>query len=117
MYKSAQIWSQEHIEDVRRYRREWYHRNKAHAIKKIKDRVKETRQWLNEYKSNLKCEQCGMNHPATLQFHHINPKKKDRDLSQASHYGWGKDRILKEIKKCKILCANCHFIHHWNENK
>ncbi len=27
------------------------------------------------------------------------------------------DRVKKEIAKCIVLCANCHFIRHWQEGK
>lgn len=67
-----------------------------------------------------KCEECGENHPACLQFHHINPEEKSFSLSTKTlaatiQFPW--EVILEELKKCKLLCANCHAKHHsvWKE--
>jgi hypothetical protein len=35
-------------------------------------------------------------------------------IAQAVNQGWSKERILEEIKKCDVLCANCHFKEHYN---
>lgn len=76
---------------------------------KAKEQKKALAIWLVELKSNLACEECGENHPATIDFHHLN-----FSLSKAVSSGYGKDLILKEIAKCKVLCSNCHRILHWN---
>lgn len=60
-----------------------------------------------------KCEDCGFNgHPASLEFHHRNPSEKSFELS-------GNKLLIKEryeeVKKCKLLCANCHAPYHVNE--
>ena len=59
-------------------------------------------------KATLKCARCGENHPATLQFHHCDPQKKDFNLSEAVREGYSIKRIKKEVAKCTVLCANCH---------
>ncbi len=59
-----------------------------------------------------KCEICGYNKNfASLTFHHKDSKIKD--------FSWTKlrlksmDKIEKELKKCQLLCNNCHGeIHH-----
>jgi hypothetical protein len=50
-----------------------------------------------------------------LQFHHIDPGTKEIELSTAISRGWSKKRILAEVAKCIVLCANCHLKHHWRE--
>jgi hypothetical protein len=48
-----------------------------------------------------------------LQFHHRNPREKDFTISNACSWGWSIERILKEMEKCDVLCANCHAKRHW----
>lgn len=52
------------------------------------------------------CEICLENHPACLEFHHVNPIEKEYSISAIA--GKTMKTILKEVGKCKILCANCH---------
>lgn len=54
------------------------------------------------------CEKCGENCPACLDFHHIDPKTKTAAVSRMINEFRSKESILKEIKKCIIVCANCH---------
>ena len=95
-------------------RRNNYEQNRERDIAGSKERLNSTRQWYQEYKSTLKCEKCGMDHPAVLDFHHKNAKEKDRSIAQGvGTFGWSIGRIQKEISKCVVLCANCHRIEHW----
>ena len=112
---STKKWRVEHKEDMLRYSREWYYRNKQSVIDRGHKNRAETKKWLLEFKSGLKCELCGMSHIACLHFHHKNPKEKDKSIAKTINAGWSKKRILKEIEKCQILCANCHSIFHWKE--
>jgi hypothetical protein len=52
-----------------------------------------------------KCQCCGYNKClAALEFHHLDPKIKDFELSQRDSW----DKIEVELKKCVLLCSNCH---------
>jgi len=97
------------------YQAKWYKANKKKHMKRVAERKRKIREWFKEYKATLSCEECGMNHPAVIDFHHINPKEKDRKVSSYMDMGWSRRRILKEISKCRVLCANCHRILHYNE--
>lgn len=66
----------------------------------------------NKQKYNLvrlkggKCTKCGYkNNIKALDFHHIDGKK-EKTISQLSSSKMSK--ILKELDKCILLCANCH---------
>lgn len=53
-----------------------------------------------------KCVRCGYDRNIkALQFHHINPKEKEFSLSQTTR---SLQSARKEMKKCILLCANCH---------
>lgn len=60
------------------------------------------------------CVRCGEKHPACLDFHHRDGKEsKLGNIGQFRKFGT--DRLLAEIAKCDVLCANCHRKHHYDE--
>ena len=92
-----------------------YQRKKQYYKDKANKRRLQTMEWYHSYKENLKCEECGENHPALLDFHHKDSSKKDLDLSAAVNNAWSVKRLLKEIEKCSVLCCKCHRLLHYNE--
>lgn len=70
------------------------------------------RDWFKALKETLACERCGESHIACLEFHHKDPKKKEKALCLVAN-NWGKKRLLAEIAKCEVLCSNCHRKHHY----
>jgi hypothetical protein len=53
------------------------------------------------------CCICGYNqYPCSLDFHHRDPKLKDTNYNAMRSWSW--DRTLAELKKCTLLCKNCH---------
>lgn len=59
------------------------------------------------------CEDCGFEgHNSQFDFHHRDPASKLFDISKARQRNMAKDVILRELKKCVLLCANCHRLHH-----
>jgi hypothetical protein len=54
------------------------------------------------------CQICGYSRCLTaLDFHHIDESTKEFGLSQRSlTRSW--EKILIELKKCVLVCANCH---------
>jgi hypothetical protein len=64
--------------------------------------------WLGQYKMSKGCELCGYNkHPAALQFDHIDPKTKLFTIS--SRLSLKRKTLIAEVRKCRVLCANCHY--------
>jgi hypothetical protein len=72
--------------------------------------VKNCRQRLKErlvYIMGGKCCICGYNKCITaLEFHHINPEEKDFTLGINANIGT--EKAINEIKKCVLVCSNCH---------
>ena len=53
-----------------------------------------------------RCCLCGYNKcQSALELHHLNPKNKDFTISQTSKQ---LETVIDEIKKCILVCANCH---------
>jgi uncharacterized protein YjiS (DUF1127 family) len=65
---------------------------------------------MKEYIRSLRteCNRCGADNPEVLVFHHTNPETKSCDIGP--HLT--KERIDEELKKCEIVCFNCHMIIH-----
>ena len=68
---------------------------------------------LIEYKDG-KCIKCGYNKcDQALTFHHRDPKKKEFGI--ANHMRYTLKALKKEVDKCDLLCANCHYeVHYYN---
>lgn len=102
-------------ESQRRAAAKWYLNNKAKRFKANRKVRAGLRVWFQEYKATLCCERCGENHPACLDFHHLNPAEKDFNISEMlTKYG-SKKRILEEVAKCVVLCSNCHRKEHYRD--
>jgi hypothetical protein len=61
---------------------------------------------LLEYKLAHPCSVCGESEPCCIDFHHTNTTQKDFTISSFKKKHWLK--VLNEIEKCIVLCANCH---------
>ena len=104
----------------------YYHNNKERCAEKAKKWRSANKQYILEKQREDKrvrkleaiaylggsCSCCGGEfHPAIYEFHHLNPDTKDRDPSKMLQLSW--KRLVVELDKCRLLCANCHrFIHH-----
>lgn len=82
---------------------------------KSKIQAREISKKFMEFKKSLGCSICGYNKfGGSLDFHHKNPKEKERRIS---HKFWFSQSELfkKEMKKCILLCKNCHYELHFTE--
>jgi hypothetical protein len=84
----------------------FYAKNSKKIFERKRDSRKEKKLWLMSLLGG-KCSKCGYNKcEAALEFHHIG-KDKEGDISHIIKDG-SRQKALKEIKKCVLLCANCH---------
>jgi predicted DNA-binding protein (UPF0251 family) len=55
------------------------------------------------------CEKCGYNkNIAAFDFHHKNPEEKEYQLDVRKLANTSMIKLIEELKKCTLLCANCH---------
>lgn len=60
------------------------------------------------FKERIGCKHCGYNeHGAALHFHHRNPRFKRIHVNV---FNYRQPRGKREMKKCDLLCANCHSV-------
>lgn len=77
-------------------------------------------EWLSQFKK--KCSFCPEDHPACLDFHHNDPKTKVRSIAHLLNFvnidnEDHKNQVIEEIKKCTVICSNCHRKLHWKERQ
>jgi hypothetical protein len=66
-----------------------------------------------EYKGG-KCQSCGYcKSMRVLSFHHRDPEQKEFSIAGKMTWAWA--RLMKELDKCDLLCANCHLETHDEE--
>lgn len=61
---------------------------------------------VNKYKSLCGCKVCREKEPAVLDLHHTDPSIKEGNPSQLISYST--EKLKAEIRKCIVLCSNCH---------
>lgn len=61
------------------------------------------------------CLDCGENDPIVLVFHHRNPEEKSFSIGRATGT-MSVSRLMQELEKCDVLCANCHLRRHRTNN-
>lgn len=81
------------------------YRCRACRTKSISDRRRQMKLTLAASLGG-KCSECGYDKCIdALEFHHRDPAQKDFRISAAVK---SKARLLAEVAKCALLCANCH---------
>lgn len=54
-----------------------------------------------------KCQICGYDKCIdALDFHHRDPNEKEFRIGKGNTMKW--EKVLEELDKCDLLCANCH---------
>lgn len=91
--------------------RDWYRENAAtqhERTSRNRRRVRaEFKQWKAEYVKTHPCVDCGESDPVVLEFDHV-AGAKSFAIAQGVTAGYRMERLLHEVEKCEVRCANCH---------
>lgn len=90
----------------------YYKENREHHIRvcvaRRKQGVASLRAKYLEFLSNKVCEWCGEDDIRVLEADHLDPATKRDDISGLIHTPVAWKTIEEELRKCRILCSNCH---------
>ncbi len=74
-------------------------------------------EFLGPYLLNHPCVDCGESNILVLEFDHKERKMKDGEISRIIENGATLNKLIVEVQKCEVRCANCHKIKTAYENK
>ena len=84
--------------------------DKKAAVERGRKKEVRRRKHLNYLKLRFGCYMCGYNkHPAALDFHHIQGNKVGGVTGMLT---CKLSKLMDEVRKCRVVCANCHRIIH-----
>lgn len=96
----------------REYVRNHYLSNKKYYLEKskrrnIKLRLK-TIEYLAQYLKSHPCVDCGETDILVLEFDHISKTNKTEEVNKIVSSRSSLLKVMNEIEKCQVRCANCH---------
>ena len=111
--KKQREWTARNRDTSNASSKRWYDANPDRARAVNKRNYAKVRGKLIEYKRNYllsnPCSVCGESRLACLEFHHTRPEDKERGIAQIRTIA----KFMEEVKKCVVVCANCHAIIHY----
>lgn len=100
---------------LRPYKRGWYNRHRAEWVSHVTETRKDLKEWFRALKRGRPCVDCAHSyHPYVMDFDHRLGEGKEFKLSTMVNCGFSREKILKEIAKCDLVCANCHRMRTWS---
>jgi hypothetical protein len=117
-------WHKDNHEHCLEVRRAYRKKNRAKLKHENREYyLKRRAKWLEffEQHCDMSCSKCGYSKSkVALDFHHRDPSKKKFGITEKAMVSIVSEEmkalVLTEIKKCDVLCANCHRILHFEEN-
>lgn len=100
-------------EKQRQAQHKHYEENKDKFRERRWNRRSIVRRTILEAKAGKSCVRCGEAHPACLDFHHVDPSTKTVNFDKMRRDMFPREKVLEELAKCIILCANCHRKEHY----
>lgn len=101
----VQTWCREctKVRNNERYANDREHRDRI--ARNNRNNILRNRELVRKFKSQG-CLLCSEKELVALDLHHLDPSTKEAHVSELLTYG--PKKLLSEIEKCVILCANCH---------
>ena len=90
----------------------------ARAAEYMKKRYYVTVAWLQAYKVEKGCADCGYNaHHAGLEVDHLTPRNGDGTKLIYRMAARGIKALQRELEGCEVVCGTCHNIRTWQRKQ
>lgn len=83
----------------------------------MKQKYQQKKEEIQTLKSQLTCAKCGETRGYVLDFHHIDPNEKQDTIARLTSNTSNLSKVYDEIKKCIVLCSNCHREFHYLQKR
>jgi Holliday junction resolvase RusA-like endonuclease len=91
----------------------WYERNKEITYYRSKSSREKYREVIRKIKESSPCVDCNISYPYyIMHFDHLEGSDKVDGVSSMLRNS-GLKNAIDEIKKCDLVCANCHAVRTW----
>ena len=90
----------------------YYQKNREREIARSKRNNRATQARRRALLAQFPCLSCGNSNPDVIEWHHIDPETKDRNLFTGNI---SENTFWEEAMKCVPLCSNCHTLIHKNK--
>lgn len=109
-------------EDQRSYAKDHYLSNKELYKKRARENtqryIERNRVYVNSLKEKSGCTDCLVKFPHyQLDFDHLSGFEKYKDVSRLVNSGCSIKKLDEEIRKCQVVCANCHRKRTWERKE
>lgn len=88
-------------------KRRHYEKNKDRYIRQAKETKKALKQYVRDLKEQSPCIDCQQYYPYYVMQYDHTELNKEMSISRLVLRG-SKPKVIKEIEKCELVCANCH---------
>lgn len=102
-------------EKVKEKHRQDFQNKKEYYYQKRREYMIALMNWVEGMKKEKGCGNCGT--LENLTYHHIDPNTKFMEIADMVNGMKNRNEILKEIKKCSVLCLRCHMNYHKENGK
>lgn len=82
-------------------------RKKETSGQKRREVLERNRSYIWTVLTTSSCVDCDNNNPLVLEFDHL--RDKSNNIASVMR-DWSLEKLMAEIEKCEVVCANCHKI-------
>lgn len=96
------------VRDQRPYNVAYYGRHRDQEISRVTRRQRATLEFLRQLRRRPCADCAGVFSPWVMDFDHRDPSRKSFNVMSGRAMLMSRSRLMAEIDKCDIVCANCH---------